>query len=59
MDDSESNLEEVPEMMANLSAVAVDGVDPDNSKELEKDKRHSGRAWPPGPGPRSLGARAT
>eukprot|EP00974_Lingulodinium_polyedra_P122736 11184023-Lingulodinium_polyedra.AAC.1 len=40
MDDSESNPEEVPEMTANLSAVALDGMDPDNSKELEKDKNN-------------------
>ena len=34
--DSESNAEEVPDMMANLSAAALDGMDADNSKELEK-----------------------
>ena len=39
MDDSDSNQEEVPEMMANLSTVALDGMDQDNSKELEKDKK--------------------
>ena len=37
MDDSESNPEEVPEMMANLSTVALEGMDPDNNKELVMD----------------------
>ncbi len=37
MDDNESNPSEVPEMMANLSSVAFEGMDPDNSKELGKD----------------------
>ena len=44
MDDSESNHEEVPEMMANLSVVALDGMDPENSKELEKDKKNMQKA---------------
>ena len=44
MDDSESNSDEVPEMMANLSVVALDGMDPDNSKELEKDKKNMQQA---------------
>ena len=35
MDGSESNPEEVPEEMANLSRRALDGMDPDDSKELE------------------------
>ena len=38
--DSESNAEEVPDMMANLSAAALDGMDADNSKELEKEKKN-------------------
>ena len=38
-DDSGSNEEEVPEMMANLSAVALDGMDESNSLELREDKR--------------------
>ena len=38
MDDSESNPEEVPEMIANLSTVAFEGMDPDNSKELEMER---------------------
>ena len=40
MDDSESSPEEVPEMMANLSTVALEGMGPDNSKELENDRKH-------------------
>ena len=44
MDDSESPPEEVPEMMANLSTVSLDGMDPDNSKELEKDKNNMQQA---------------
>lgn len=40
MDDSESNPEEVPEMIANLSTVALEGMDPDNSKELEMDRKN-------------------
>ena len=40
MDDSESNPEEVPEMTANLSTVALEGMGPDNSKELEKDRKN-------------------
>ena len=39
--DSESNAEEVPDMMANLSAAALDGMDADNSKELEKRRRRT------------------
>ena len=38
MDDSKSNPEEVPAMMANLSTVAYEGMHPDNSKELQKDR---------------------
>jgi hypothetical protein len=71
MDVSESNPEEVPEMMANLSTVALEGMGPDNSKELEKDMknlqqverqrakrymRNGVRAWAPVPGPESIGA---
>ena len=40
IDDSESNPEEVPEMMANLSAMALEGVRPDSSKELEQDRKN-------------------
>ena len=40
MDDSESNPEEVPEMMANLSTVALKGMGPDNSKGLEKGRKN-------------------
>ena len=40
MDDSGSNIEEVPDMMANLSTVALDGMDQDHSTELEKDKKN-------------------
>ena len=40
MDDSESNPEEVPEMVTNLSTVALEGMGPDNSKELEKDRKN-------------------
>ena len=72
MDDSESNPEAVPEMMANLSTVALDGMGPDNSKELEKNRKNMQqaerqrakryvreelrRAWPPAPGPGSIRA---
>ena len=38
-DDGQSNAEEVPDMIANLSAAALDGMDADNVKELEKEKR--------------------
>ena len=40
MDDSESNPGGVPEMMANLSTVALEGIDPDNSKESETDRKN-------------------
>ena len=42
--DSESNADEVPDMMANLSAAALDGMDADNSKELEKEKKNMQQA---------------
>ena len=49
MGDSENNLEGVPKMMANLSMVALDGMDPDNSKELEKNiiknRQQAERQW--------------
>ena len=38
MDESESNPEEVPEEMPNLSRRALDGMDPDDSKALESSK---------------------
>ena len=40
MDNSESNPEAVAERMANLSTVALEGMDPDNSKELEQDRKN-------------------
>ena len=43
-DDSDSNVDEVPGMMANLSAAALDGMDADNSKELEKEKKNMQQA---------------
>ena len=42
--DSESNAEEVPDMIANLSAAALEGMDADNSKELEKEKKNAQQA---------------
>ena len=41
MDGSESNPEEAPEIMANLSTVALEGMGPDNSKELQQDRNNS------------------
>jgi hypothetical protein len=46
MDDSESIPEEVPDMIANLSTVALEGMDPDNSNELEKHKNNLQLAQP-------------
>ena len=49
MDDSESNPEEVPDMVASLSTVALEGMDPDSSNELDMDRTNCSKLSGSGP----------